>query len=259
MLVVILSVFLIISSLGGMLLPDMYARETGDWKVQSFAQDLFDLVFAVPALLISAWIFQKGSRPAFFMLAGVLLFLVYTFIIYTLAVHFNRFFLIYCFTLALSSYLLIYLLWQTGSAKVKLWFEPSSVSVPVAYMLLFAALFYFLWLSSIIPALIWGYTPPVLEQSGLFTNPVHVIDLSFLLPGFVITAFLLQNKHALGFVFAPAIMTFSVIMTLSIATLLFYEYAKGFAADYQPAIAMIFFSTVSVFVFIRFMKNLKSN
>jgi hypothetical protein len=249
-----------VSSLGGLLIPDMYVRETADWQAQSVAQDLFDLIFAVPILLISAWLFTRGSLSAFFMLTGVLIFLIYTFIIYTLGLHFNRFFLLYCFTLALSSYTLIYLLWQTGSAKVKTWFHPlNSVTAPVIYLLFFAILFYALWLSEIIPALVKGIAPVVLDQTGLFTNPVHVLDLSFLLPGFVITAFLLRKRHALGYVFAPAIMTFSVVMTISIATLLFYEYSNGYIADYMPAIAMIFFSMVSIFMFVRFTSELNNN
>ena len=115
--------------------------------------------------------------------------------------------------------------------------------------------FYALWLSDIIPALIKGSAPTVIEQSGQFTNPVHVLDLSFLLPRFMVTAWLLRKKHSLGYVFAPTIMTFSFVMTLSIATLIFYEISKGLTSDYTPAIAMIFFALVSIIMFVRFMKT----
>jgi hypothetical protein len=239
---------------------DMYVRETADWQAQSIAQDLFDLIFAVSALILSVWLFRKGSRFAFFMLAGILIFLIYTFIIYTLGVHFNRFFLLYCLTLALSSYALIMLLWQTESANVKGWFNPEvSVLGPIIYLFFFAILFYGLWLSEIIRALVTGIVPAILEQTGLFTNPVHVVDLSLLLPGFVIAALLLRKRHALGYVFAPAIMAFSVIMTLSIATLFFYEYSKGFIADYSIGIVMIIFSLVSIIMFVRFVRKVKIN
>jgi len=237
----------------------MYTRETGDWQTQSIAQDLFDLFFAVPALLITAILFRKGSRIAFFILAGILAFLIYTFIIYTFGVHFNRLFILYCFTLGLSSYIFIYLLWNAGSEKIRSWFDDKhSVTGSIIYLLFFTLLFSFFWLKEIIPAIANGAIPVNLLQSGLLTNPVHVIDLSFVLPGFAITAFLLKRRHPLGFVFTPIIMTFSVIMTLSIAALLFYEYSKGFIADYSVAIGMIFFSIVSIFMFWRFVKNFRT-
>jgi len=253
-----LAILLSITSAGDLLVSGMYARETADWRAQSLAQDLFDLIVAVPVLLISAWRWRNGSRTGFFMLLGVLIFLVYTFLIYAFAVHFNSFFLLYCFTLALAAYSLIALLWQTDSGEIKSWFDVrASVVAPVIYALFFAVLFYGLWLSEIIPAIMNGVIPANLVQSGLFTNPVHVIDLSFLLPGFAIVAILLFRRHPLGYVFMPAIMTFSIVMTLSIASLLFYEYSNGLVADYTVALVMLFFALVSAFVFARFMKTMR--
>lgn len=198
-LILSLALLLVITSSGSFIFPDIYSRESGDWQAQSLAQDFFDLFFAVPALLISAFVFLKGYRSAFFMLVGILIFLIYTFIIYTFGVHFNRFFLLYCLTLALSSYTLIYLLWNIGASNVKNWFAESIlIRIPLIYLRFFAILFYALWLQDIIPALINNTVPLALQQCGLFTNPVHVIDLSFLLPGFLITAFLLKRRHPLA-------------------------------------------------------------
>src|SRR5579864_7474253 len=92
-LVILLTAVLAVSSSGSILFSDMYSRETADWQAQSVAQDIFDLFFVVPVFLLSVWLFLKGSLPAFFMLIGILIFLIYTFIIYTFGVHFNRFFL----------------------------------------------------------------------------------------------------------------------------------------------------------------------
>jgi len=260
LLIILLSVFVAVVSLGGIFIPEMYVRETGDWQAQSIGQDLFDLFLGVPMLLLSALFFLRGSRSAFFILTGILIFFIYTFIIYTLGLHFNRFFLLYCFTLGLSCYLLIYLLWQTGSENVRSWFIlQRSVLMPVLYLMFFALLFCVLWLSEIVPALLNGVAPSVLDQTGLLTNPVHVLDLSFLLPGFMITAYLLQKRHSLGYVFTPAIMTFSIVMTLSIATLIVYEISKGYATDYTPAIAMTVFAMVSIVMFKYFTRKLKDN
>ncbi len=256
--IVILALLVAAASLGGLLINDMYAAESGDWLAQCLAQDLFDLCIAVPALLLSLLLYEKGSRIAFFLLTGLLVFLIYTFIIYTLSVHFNSFFLVYCFALALSSYSLIVLLYGVGSGTVKGWFGiRQSETVSITYLLFFAALFYLLWLADIIPSIASGKVPAILEQTGLLTNPVHVVDLSFLLPGFVVTAMLLKKRHSLGYVFAPTIMAFSIVMTLSIATIVFYEYAKGFVPQYSVGIAMIVSSILSLLVLLHFTRGLK--
>jgi hypothetical protein len=255
--ILLLALCVSVTSLGGLLIPDMYARETGDWMAQSIGQDIFDLFIGVPALLVSFFLYRRGSRIGFFFLVGILIFLIYTFIIYALGIHFNRFFILYCNTLALANYSLIYLLRRVGSKEVKSWFPRERKNVlPAVYLLFFAVLFYSLWLSSIIPSIANNTVPKDLETIGLMTNPVHVLDLSFLLPGFIITAILLLRKHSLGYLFVPAIMTFSVFMTLSIATLVIYEYEKGFTGDLFVAIAMVFFTLVSCFVFVRFTKGI---
>ena len=257
-LIVLLALTVTAVSLGGLFIDRMYAAETGDWLAQCLAQDLFDLCIGVPALVVSLIAFEKGSRIAFFALAGLLVFLIYTFIIYTLSVHFNSFFLLYCLALGLSVYSLIVLLYGVGSGTVKGWFpESRSTTLPIVYLFFFALLFYALWLLDIVPSLLSGRSPAILQQTGLFTNPVHVIDLSVLLPGFVIAAFLLKKRHSIGYVFAPAIMTFSIAMTLSIATIVFYEYAKGFTPEYSVGIAMVVSSILSLIVFLNFTKGIR--
>jgi hypothetical protein len=259
LLIILLSLFVAVISLGGIFIPATYLHETADWRAQGIAQDIFDLCFAVPALLIATWFYLRGSRIAFFTLVGQLIFLIYTLIIYAFSLHFNAFFLLYCFTLGLASYLLIYLLWQTGSLNVKGWFAiERSVTLPMIYLLSFAALFYMLWLNEIIPALISSSTPAALAESGLPTNPVYVLDLSILLPGFVITALLLKRRHALGYLFTPAIMTFCATMTFSIATLVVYEYTNGLATSFAVALIMIALAIVSIVVFLRTIQGVRS-
>ncbi len=250
LLIYLLAVIVIIISIGDILLPTLYLRETAGWKAQGIAQDLFDLFIAAPILIVSAMIFQNGSKRAFFVLAGTLVFLIYTFIIFAFAVHFNSFFLLYCAGLGLSCYSLIYLLWKTGSATIKQWFTLARpLKAARIYLWFFSGLFLLLWLSEIVPATIKGTIPENLLTTGLLTNPVHVIDLSFLLPGFALIAILLKKDHPLGYLFAPIIMTFSALMTLSIATLIVHEYMQGLSGQYYIAIIMTGFACLSILLF----------
>ena len=253
-----LSLLVTIVSLCNILSSSTYARDGADWQAQGIAQDWFDLLALVPLLIVSGFLSSRRSRGGFFMLAGTLVFLCYTFLIYAFAVHFNQFFLLYCGLLGLCSYTLIALLWQTGSAEVKSWFGPTTrVGTEIAYLLIFGFLFAALWLSDIIPSMINSTLPQSIRDSGLLTNPVHVIDLSFVLPGFILTAFFLRKRHSLGFLYAPIIISFSMIMTLSIGTLIFFEYAKGLAASYAVGMVMIVLSSLSAVLFERFLRQAK--
>jgi hypothetical protein len=87
-------------SLGGLLSPATYARETANWAAQAVGQDWVDLLLAVPWLAGSAAYAGRGSSPARLLLAGAFLYTAYEAVIYAFAVRFNALFLLYCGTLA---------------------------------------------------------------------------------------------------------------------------------------------------------------
>lgn len=77
-------------------------------------------------------------------------------------------------------------------------------------------LFAGLWLGELVPALLSGQVPASLAEAGLWVNPIHVIDLSMVLPGFILAgvAALQHRKHGL-FWLAPWLV-FSALMGWSI-------------------------------------------
>lgn len=105
-----LAALVAMASLGGILLPDAYAHESTDWRGQALGQDWFDLVIAAPWLVLCAVGTLRRRGHWHLLLAGALLFTLYTFLIYAFASHFNALFLVYCAALGLSFYLTIVLL-----------------------------------------------------------------------------------------------------------------------------------------------------
>ena len=211
---------IVIASYSGFFTPGFYSLETLSWQVQSKGQDLVDLFVAAPILLITAWLAFKGSKMAFLAWGGVNLFLVYTFIIYCFDVQFNSLFLIYCSCLGLAVYSLLFFLYkliagpdEAGIQRIKL-FRITSI-----YFLVLAILFYGLWLSNILPALMNGSIPKEITELGLPTNPVHVIDLSVLLPALFIIGILLWKNNSIGVQLAPVILVFFILMNITIALL----------------------------------------
>ncbi len=205
-------------SLAGLLIPSTYALETDNWKVQAVAQDWFDLVIAAPCILFGVIWASRGSLRGVLVLGAALLYAIYTLLIYTFAVHLNSLFLLYCSTLGLALYSLIALTRSVGVTPTA--FESRVPQRVVGGFLVFIGLaFGGVWLAQLVPAAITGETPAELVATGLVTNPIHVIDLSFILPLHVIAGVALWRGRALGFVLAPVLLGFGALMTATIAFL----------------------------------------
>ncbi len=91
-----LAVILAVASLGGILLGSTYAAETRMQAALSIGNDAGNLVVIVPVLMIAAILALRGSAAARLVWMGTLAYLVYDFLNYALAIHFNSMFLAYC-------------------------------------------------------------------------------------------------------------------------------------------------------------------
>lgn len=213
-----LVLFIISDSVAGLLMPSIYAAETLNWSTQTYSQDFIDLVLVMPVLVISCIYTVKGKVFGLYVCAGVYLYLSYTFTIYTFALHFNSLFLCYCITFGLSVYGLIYIFYcllihpeklQTGEIKKDLFMS--------CYFIGIAILFSMLWLSEIVPALLYHKLPASIVLTGLPVNPVQALDLSLLLPLVFMTGLWIKQGKMIGKILAPIISTFFVLMSLTIA------------------------------------------
>jgi hypothetical protein len=215
----VISVLIIITALVGIFGKETYIRDTNIWKVQSIGQDKVNLFVIVPLLLLSGYKSYQNKFIYLFMFGGCLLFLIYTFIIYCFAVHFNSLFLIYCLVLGLAFYSFIYVfirVYRHYKNNLPLLHLP--VKSLRGFLFIITLFFYFLWLREDVTAILLGVPSASLTEAGLFTNPVHVLDLAFVLPGFIITAFLLQKDP--GKLLIPYLLIFCILMFINIGTLL---------------------------------------
>jgi hypothetical protein len=230
---------IILASLGGILLPSTYARETANWAAQGIGQDWADLLLLVPTLLAAAVATRRGSRGARLILAGALLYAIYSFVLYAFAVHFNALFLVYCAALGLSVYALAGLAQGFVLEDEKAWF---SARAPVKTLgvlsvvlgLAFAAL----WLAEDLPALRSGALPASVQLGGFFTNPVHVLDLSVVLPAITLSGIALLRRRPRGYVLAPVMASFGALMGLTLAVLFVVLHLEGEASNLGLAAGM---------------------
>jgi len=213
-----LAVLVAITASAGLWWPPTYARESALWAAEGMGGDAVNLAVIVPVLLLAAGLTQRGSVAARLVWMGTLVFLQYNFAVYATAVHFNALFLAYCGILGGSFYALVGSLPSLSPSDVAGAYGPRApVKTMAAVLGLIGLVFAALWLGEIIPALISGQTPKSITDTGLFTNPVHVLDLSFVLPALIVTAIQLLRRRAVAFVLAPVLMVFCVLMTVAIA------------------------------------------
>ncbi len=255
-----LAILISITSIAGLMYPEMYIHETINWQVQSYGQDLSDLFLAVPFLIVTSALAYRRNAAGFLLWGGTNLYLTYTFAIYCFDIHFNILFLLYCTILGLSVYSFTYFLLSVYKqpAQEEIYKTPP-VRATAYYLLIVAFLFYFLWLSGILPSILHNTTPKDLVEIGLATNPVHVLDLSALLPAFIITAILIIRKKALGLYVAPALLTFCLLMDITIGLLTIIMYLKKVGAGYSVALIMGIFALISLLLMIFYIKALSQS
>jgi len=107
-----------------------------------------------------------------------------------------------------------------------------------ALLVIIGNFFISLWLSEIVPNLLSNKIPANLIETGLWVNPVHVLDLAFVLPGIIITSALLWRKQMWGFLLAVPFLVFLVTMGMGIIAMFIISAIKGMPTT-SPAVMII--------------------
>ena len=257
MLTVILAALVSTVSTIGWITPDFYSRETPNWQTQAEGQDIADLFLAVPVLLIAAVMVARNRPKAFLVWGGTVLYLLYTFLIYAFAVHFNGLFWVYCLVLGLTFYAALFFFYCLLQISVSQTDSPSFVAKFTGiYLMVIAVLFYLLWLSDVIPHALNHTIPPTLKETSLPVNPVQVIDLAVFLPGLFGVGFLLWQRKSWGFVLAPVFLSFCVLMDLTIAGLALLMQYRGLGSDSLVTVLMGVLALISFVLLLIHLKRL---
>ena len=223
-----IAVLLAIAAGGGIFVNGLY-RDNPYFAAQAIGQDHVSLAVALPALVISAILARRGSPRGRMVWLGVLVYLVYSYVIAAFIVRFNPLFPVYVALL----YALIGGLVTTDMAGIRACFtDKTPVRAVSIYLAVSAALFYFLWMSEVVLALKAGKVPQSIQDNGTPTNAVHVLDMAWILPAFVITAVSLWRGKALGYTLAGALLSYMALLILAILSMVVFMIQEG-----QPVIA----------------------
>lgn len=177
--------------------------------------DAVTLFIAVPALILAAWLYQRGSLRGHLLLAGLLAYFLYNAASLSFGAAYNNLFLVYiasfscslfAFILAVSSVALAALADRTSPALPRRW---------IAGFLFVAGLSVVVWLLDIVGALAQG---TVLGHLGPYhTEATYPLDLGIIPPAAYLAGFLVLRRKPLGTVLACVMLTFNVTVGLVVA------------------------------------------
>jgi len=253
-----IAIFAIAAGLTGMLFDSVYSKETANWAAQGFAQDIVNVFIAYPALLVLAFLAGRGSIGAYLAWTGVLGYSVYTFAIYTFSIHLGPLFMVYVAVFGLSIYALIGGLASIDGARLKSTFTPRApIQVASTALIVVGVIFYLLWLSEIVPTVFSDTTPQALIDTGLPTNPVHVLDMAILLPAALITGVLLKGGRATGYLLAPMLLGTFIVLGIGIVGVFSVLASRGEVVPWGVAGAMGAIAAGMFLILIRFVRAIE--
>jgi hypothetical protein len=228
-----------VASAAGVFMPGTYAKETASWATQGYGQDIANLFVVFPAMLISLHFAFRGSVRATLVALGLLIYMAYSYVLYAFFIHFGTFFLVYVAVLGLSAYTLFGAVLNMDRVEVarRLGGNPKK-GLAAVLLLVFGLLFALQWLSEIGLALLSGTVPKGIADIGAPVNPVHVLDLAFILPGMIVTAASLRRRGPLGLLFGAPLLTFSAAMGIAILAMFYAEHNRGMAISVVPVVVI---------------------
>ena len=254
-----LAVSLAIVSFSGVFVPSTYERDAASMAAQGVGQDIVNLFIVLPLLVLTLIFMLKDRKAATYIYGGTLFYVLYSFVIYSFGVHFNRLFLLYCITLGLSFFAFVILMYDLSRMDVQDWVVHSILSRSIGiFLIIISVMFYLLWLKDIIPAILTNTVPQTISDYNLLVNPVHVIDIAIALPGLLLTAILLIKKHRLGYILAPISLVFIIILAIALIGMVLALQARDITDDISIAGIFVVLAIISIILLFFFLRNTKN-
>lgn len=200
----------------GLLQPTIYGPVIPDRILPGVvAQDALTVVLALAALAL-AWRVREGETKRQVILLGLMGFFFYAYGIYAIEQVYTVAYFAYLAVFGLSAYAIVYALVSVRREMLAGASLPGSIRlVSLVGLVGTPAVFVPLWASQLLPLIRSGE-----RLEYLFS--IYVLDLSFVMPAFLVVALLTSRRDALGAALTPAmfVVGFAVLAPLAVAELL---------------------------------------
>lgn len=209
----------VVSTLSGLLWEGHYQDAPGQVHLYQI-QDVTILAVGVPVLAVGLVFARRNSLRGRLVWLGGLAYMTYIWASVGLQVAFNTFFLLYVMLFSLSLITFIGGLVTTDADTVRQSLRGRiSPTIYSGFLLLIAGGLAALWLSEIIPAILAGSTPLIVEEFGPQALVSHFIDLAVVVPSLLIAGVWLWWERAWGYVFAGVVLVLGATLAVTISAM----------------------------------------
>lgn len=246
---IILAVMIIVSVLGILNGDVIYSEEI---RLSFIATDVANLIIGVPYLIISLVLACNERNLGLILLPGALLYVIYVYLPYVIAVQFGILFILWLILIVLAFYALIFLLTMIDMAIL-------SSRIQEYYPIK--------WVVCVLAGL---GTMILVRQTGLIVtalkegNAVAMTDISLwiddglLAPALILMSFLLWRRQAFGYVCSSALLIMYALLSMAVVVIFIYQrVTMGDPMDIAGVIILLIMSLICLGPFLRIIKGMK--
>lgn len=237
-----------IAAASGLFIPGFYSLPTPSLTIGAYAQDVIALPVAA-ILLAAIYCAWQGSLRALLVWTGCLGYLIYGYLLYCFDEVLTPLYPAYIAILGLSLYSMIGLL---GQLDAEAFHQRIAAGMPARLIAVVLAIPLILippWLSFVMASAAGRQVIGILS--------VTVIDLSFVIPAYLLTAVLVWRRKIWGFVFAGVLLVKVTTMgvSLTIGTLWIY-FALGTPIDWIQLPVYVAFAFMGGVTAVRYLRHI---
>jgi hypothetical protein len=190
----------------------LYKYDTPIGATGFTAADVITLFLAIPILLISFFLYRRGSLKGGLLLTGALSYFLYNYTSMGFGAAYNNLFLVYTLIFSASLFGLILTLLSFDLKTLPSHFHPGLPRKGIGVFLIVSGIILSLiWLMlSIIPALLAGKAPP--EASYYTTFITGIIDIGIIAPALILGGVLIRRGASFGYLLATTLLIFTCIL-----------------------------------------------
>ncbi|MDD4362824.1 MAG: hypothetical protein PHD33_01250 [Atribacterota bacterium] len=200
----------------------LYQHMSADVAIQGIAQDYVTLFIGIPLLLFALFLFRKNNIKGLFLLSGILMYFLVTYLFYTAMGMYNIMFLVYLVLLCFSFFAFVLSLFCYNITEIKPMFSSEKfIRYSGLFLVINSVMVAILWLGIVIPPLLDGSIYPK-ELQHYTTLIVQGFDLGLLLPIGIVSGVLALKKSGYGYLFTTINLIFlSILMAALTSKILF--------------------------------------
>jgi hypothetical protein len=190
-------------------------------------QDKVVLAMGLPLLLISAFLYARGSLRGGLVLTGTLAYFLYDYLSMAFGAAYNAVFPLY---IGLFSACVFGLILSFTSFDLAAFPARFSERLPrrgiVGYLFFVGVAFFIIWGGlDLLPNMLAGKIPPTLMHYT--TGVTYILDLGIIGPAMLAAGWLLLRRQPIGYLLASMLLIFSVPINLQLAVMGVMQYLQG--------------------------------